>query len=68
MTTTVAVADGIFSIEDGQPKLLGSRCTNCGNHMFPRQRGCPKCMFDEQVHLCFTVLLALILLSDKVTR
>ena len=48
MTTTVAVADGIFSIEDGQPKLLGSRCTNCGNHMFPRQSGCPKCMFDEQ--------------------
>ena len=49
MTTTVAVADGIFSIEGGQPKLLGSRCTNCGNHMFPRQSGCPKCMFDEQV-------------------
>lgn len=48
-TTTVAVADGIFSIEDGRPKLLGSRCTNCGNHMFPRQSGCPKCMFDEQV-------------------
>ena len=48
MTSTVAVADGIFSIENGQPKLLGSRCTNCGNHMFPRQKGCPKCMFDEQ--------------------
>ncbi len=42
MTTTVAVADGIFSIEDGQPKLLGSRCTNCGNHMFPRQSGLPQ--------------------------
>lgn len=56
MTTTVAVADGIFTadftadvtVADGQPKLLGSRCTVCGNHMFPRQRGCPKCMGNEQ--------------------
>lgn len=48
MTSTVAVADGIFTIEDGQPILLGSRCTNCNNHMFPRQSGCPKCLFNEQ--------------------
>lgn len=48
MPDTVAVADGIFTMEGGRPRLLGSRCTNCGNHMFPRQRGCPKCMFDEQ--------------------
>jgi uncharacterized OB-fold protein len=48
MSTTVTVADGIFVIEDGRPQLLGSRCTNCGNHMFPRQSGCPKCMFDQQ--------------------
>ena len=48
MPDTVAVADGIFTMEGGRPRLLGSRCTNCGNHMFPRQRGCPKCMLDEQ--------------------
>jgi uncharacterized OB-fold protein len=52
MTTTVAptvpVADGIFTIDNGKPTLLGSRCTNCGNHMFPRQSGCPKCMFNTQ--------------------
>ncbi len=45
----VAVADGIFTLNDGQPVLLGSRCTNCDNHMFPRQHGCPRCMFNEQV-------------------
>ena len=39
MTTIVAVADGIFEIRDGKPVLLGTRCTNCGNHMFPRQTG-----------------------------
>jgi uncharacterized OB-fold protein len=48
MTTTVAVADGIFTIDNGKPTLLGSRCTNCGNHMFPRQSGCPRCMFNTQ--------------------
>ena len=48
MSTTIAVADGIFNIVDGKPVLLGSRCTNCDNHMFPRQSGCPKCMFDTQ--------------------
>ena len=43
------VADGIFRLDDvGRPVLLGSRCTNCDNHMFPRQSGCPKCMFDTQ--------------------
>lgn len=47
-TTTVAVADGIFAITDGQPRLLGSRCLGCNNHMFPRQNGCPKCMSGEQ--------------------
>ena len=48
MTTIVAVADGIFEIRDGKPVLLGTRCTNCGNHMYPRQTGCPRCLFNEQ--------------------
>ena len=48
MTTTVAVADGVFEIRDGKPVLLGSRCTNCDNHMYPRQTGCPRCLFNEQ--------------------
>jgi uncharacterized OB-fold protein len=48
MSTTVAVADGIFILRDGRPVLLGSRCTNCDNHMFPRQNGCPRCMSSEQ--------------------
>jgi uncharacterized OB-fold protein len=47
MTTRVPVADGIFTWPSDAPKLLGSRCTKCGNHMFPVQDGCPKCMSDE---------------------
>ncbi len=48
MTGAELVADGIFRLgDDGRPVLLGSRCTNCDNYMFPRQTGCPKCLFDE---------------------
>jgi uncharacterized protein len=25
------------------PALLGSRCSDCGAHTFPRQGGCPRC-------------------------
>lgn len=45
--TRVPVADGIFTWPSDHPKLLGSRCTNCGNHMFPVQDGCPRCMSNE---------------------
>mgnify|MGYP001826024960 CR=1 FL=1 len=38
----VPVADGVFTSVD-EPKLIGSRCDDCGNHMFPTQNSCPKC-------------------------
>ncbi len=44
MPTQVPVADGVFTWPSEQPRLLGSRCTSCGNHMFPVQDGCPRCM------------------------
>ncbi|MGI9643805.1 MAG: Zn-ribbon domain-containing OB-fold protein [Ilumatobacteraceae bacterium] len=47
MTTRVPVKDGIFTWPSDEPKLLGSRCRNCGNHMFPVQDGCPRCMSDD---------------------
>ena len=37
------VEDGIFSLGSDGPRLLGSRCTACGTHMFPVQDGCPRC-------------------------
>ena len=46
MTKQVPVADGIFTWPSDAPRLLGSRCTSCGNHMFPVQSGCPKCLAD----------------------
>lgn len=47
MPTTVPVGDDIFVWPSDTATLLGSRCTNCGNHMFPVQDGCPKCMSSE---------------------
>lgn len=43
MPTRVPVADGVFTWPSDEPRLLGSRCSTCGNHMFPVQGGCPKC-------------------------
>ena len=46
MTTKAPLAEGIFTWPSDDPRLLGSRCANCGNHVFPVQEGCPKCMSD----------------------
>jgi uncharacterized OB-fold protein len=47
MPTQVPVSDGVFTWPSDEPHLIGSRCTNCGNHMFPVQSGCPKCTGSE---------------------
>ena len=39
----VPVDGDLFTWPSDEPKLLGSRCADCGNHMFPRQYDCPKC-------------------------
>ncbi|MFM8855703.1 MAG: Zn-ribbon domain-containing OB-fold protein [Actinomycetota bacterium] len=43
----VPVAEGVFTWPSDEPRLIGSRCTTCGNHMFPVQSGCPKCTGDS---------------------
>lgn len=40
---TNAGPDAPIATIDGQPRLLGGRCTVCGTHTFPRQGACPKC-------------------------
>jgi len=43
MTTQVPVDERLFTWPSDDPRLIGSRCTDCGNHMFPPQNDCPKC-------------------------
>jgi uncharacterized OB-fold protein len=37
------VADGLFTVEGGLPRLIGSKCARCGAVAFPKQASCPKC-------------------------
>lgn len=41
--TQVSINENILELADGKPVLKGVRCKNCGNHVFPVQKGCPKC-------------------------
>lgn len=47
MTTSVAnqepIAEGLFTWPSNDPRLLGSKCNNCGIVTFPAQKGCPAC-------------------------
>lgn len=39
----IPVAEGVFTWPSDRPTLIGSRCLDCGTHMFPVQESCPKC-------------------------
>jgi uncharacterized OB-fold protein len=43
--STVPVHVGLFTDAD-PPGLLGGRCSNCGQHNFPRHEICPYCASD----------------------
>jgi uncharacterized OB-fold protein len=42
----VMVKEGLFTDGD-PPSLLGSACTACGAHHFPRQETCPYCSVED---------------------
>jgi uncharacterized OB-fold protein len=37
------VAEGLFTLNGGLPRLIGSQCAMCGIVAFPKQDSCPKC-------------------------
>jgi uncharacterized OB-fold protein len=37
------VAEGLFTWPDDEPRLIGSRCAECGVVTFPQQDSCPAC-------------------------
>ena len=47
MATSVAdqvpIAEGLFTWPSNDPRLLGSKCNNCGVVTFPAQNSCPAC-------------------------
>jgi uncharacterized OB-fold protein len=45
----VPIEDGYFTVPDDPadpPRLLGSRCTACGEHFFPRRHVCARCLAE----------------------
>jgi uncharacterized OB-fold protein len=55
MGVTVAVHDGLFTA-GAEPRLIGSRCDDCGGSHFPRHDTCPYCASERvnQVELSAT--------------
>jgi len=46
----VPVKAGYFTVPDDPaepPRLLGSRCEDCGEHFFPRRAVCAKCLSER---------------------
>jgi uncharacterized OB-fold protein len=41
--TQVSINDSILDISGDVPRLKGMRCKTCDNHVFPFQKGCPRC-------------------------
>ena len=44
-----AIEDGYFTVPDDPaeaPRLLGSRCSACGEHFYPRRQVCAKCLHE----------------------
>jgi uncharacterized OB-fold protein len=44
------VAEGLFEIPSSpsdEPHLIGSKCNNCGEVVFPKQMGCPNCCSED---------------------
>jgi uncharacterized OB-fold protein len=39
----VPIAAGVFTWPSDDPRLIGSRCTECGIVTFPTQDACPRC-------------------------
>ena len=46
-STARPIADGLFTWPADEPRLLGSRCLNCGRAEFPAKDSCPACGSDR---------------------
>ena len=47
MGQQVSVNDFVLDLSGDEPRLIGGRCTGCGNTTFPRLAGCSSCMGSE---------------------
>lgn len=50
ISNQVAIAEGLFTWPSENPKLLASRCDDCGIADFPAKKSCPACC-GQNVHI-----------------
>jgi len=43
----VSINENVMTLTEDGPRLKGVRCRQCDNHVFPFQKGCPKCTSDD---------------------
>ena len=43
----ISINENVMTLTDEGPILKGVRCRQCDNHVFPYQKGCPKCTSDD---------------------
>jgi uncharacterized OB-fold protein len=46
-TSSRSIDDGLLELRDGQPVLIGSRCTECGTVAFPAEGSCARCTCER---------------------
>ena len=55
MSTSVAdqvpIAEGLFTWPSNDPRLIGSKCNNCGVVTFPAQNSCPACSSTDTANI-----------------
>ncbi len=47
----IPIAEGLFTWPSNDPRLLGSKCNNCGVVTFPAQPGCPACCGEDTANI-----------------
>ena len=45
--TQIPIADGLYAGTSSEPRILGSRCSNCGDLAFPARPVCARCTGED---------------------
>ena len=43
----IPIQEGLFTWPSEDPRLIGSKCKNCGEITFPSQDSCPNCCLED---------------------
>ena len=44
---SIPIQEGLFTWPSDDPRLIGSKCRNCGQVTFPAQNSCPNCCLED---------------------